>query len=34
MTWGDGSDKEMCFTGMYKYPAGGGLFQCTTGPHL
>jgi hypothetical protein len=34
MTWGDGSDKEMCFTGMYKYPAGGGLFQCTTGPRL
>jgi Copper type II ascorbate-dependent monooxygenase, C-terminal domain len=32
--WGDGSDKEMCYTGMYKYPAGGGLFQCTTGPHL
>jgi hypothetical protein len=34
MTWGDGSDKEMCFTGMYKYPAGGGLFQCTTGPRI
>lgn len=32
MTWGDGSDREMCFTGMYKYPAGGGLFQCSTGP--
>jgi Copper type II ascorbate-dependent monooxygenase, C-terminal domain len=31
MTWGDGSDKEMCFTGMYKYPAGGGLFQCVGG---
>jgi hypothetical protein len=31
MTWGDGSDKEMCFTGIYKYPAGGGLFQCTAG---
>jgi len=28
MTFGDGSDKEMCFTGMYKYPAGGNLFQC------
>ena len=28
MTFGDGSDKEMCFTGMYKYPAGGSLFQC------
>jgi hypothetical protein len=34
MTWGDGSDREMCFTGMYKYPAGGGLFQCTTGPRI
>ena len=34
MTWGDGSDKEMCFTGMYKYPAGGDLFQCTTGPRI
>ena len=34
ITWGDGSDKEMCYTGMYKYPAGGGLFQCTTGLHL
>jgi hypothetical protein len=32
--FGDGSDKEMCFTGMYKYPAGGGLFDCTSGPHL
>lgn len=32
--FGDGSDKEMCFTGMYKYPAGGSLFQCTTGPQL
>ena len=31
--WGDGSDKEMCFTGMYKYPAGGNLFQCTGGTH-
>jgi hypothetical protein len=26
--FGDGSDKEMCFTGMYKYPAGGSVFQC------
>lgn len=34
ITFGDGSDKEMCFTGMYKYPAGGGKFDCTTGPHL
>jgi hypothetical protein len=34
MTWGDGSDREMCFTGMYKYPAGGNLFQCTGGPRI
>jgi len=27
--FGDGSDKEMCFTGMYKYPAGGDALQCT-----
>ena len=32
MTFGDGSDKEMCFTGMYKYPAGGSLFQCANIP--
>ena len=31
MTFGDGSDKEMCFTGMYKYPAGGNLFSCAMG---
>jgi hypothetical protein len=29
--FGDGSDKEMCFTGMYKYPAGGNLLQCALG---
>lgn len=29
--FGDGSDKEMCFTGMYKYPAGGNLFSCAMG---
>jgi hypothetical protein len=34
MTWGDGSDREMCFTGMYKYPAGGDLFECTSGPRI
>ncbi|MEJ7604125.1 MAG: hypothetical protein WKG01_40040 [Kofleriaceae bacterium] len=27
--FGDSSNEEMCFTGMYKYPAGGGLFQCS-----
>jgi copper type II ascorbate-dependent monooxygenase-like protein len=26
--FGDSSNAEMCFTGMYKYPAGGTLFQC------
>ena len=31
ITFGDGSDKEMCFTGMYKYPAGGGKFDCPRG---
>jgi hypothetical protein len=31
ITFGDGSDKEMCFTGMYKYPAGGNLFSCAMG---
>ena len=31
LTFGDGSDKEMCFTGMYKYPAGGNLFDCAMG---
>lgn len=30
MTFGDGSDKEMCFTGMYKYPVGGSKFGCTS----
>jgi hypothetical protein len=29
--WGDSSTEEMCFTGMYKYPAGGILFGCVTG---
>jgi hypothetical protein len=28
VTFGDSSNQEMCFTGMYKYPAGGNLFQC------
>ncbi len=28
ITFGDSSNQEMCFTGMYKYPAGGNLFQC------
>jgi hypothetical protein len=34
ITFGDSSTAEMCFTGMYKYPAGGNAFGCTTGiPH-
>jgi len=28
VTFGDSSNQEMCFTGLYKYPAGGNLFQC------
>lgn len=28
VTFGDSSNQEMCFTGMYKYPAGGHLFGC------
>ncbi len=32
ITFGDGSDKEMCFTGMYKYPAGGDKFDCANIP--
>ncbi|MDB4957281.1 MAG: hypothetical protein JWO36_4850 [Myxococcales bacterium] len=28
ITFGDSSTSEMCFTGMYKYPAGGGEFGC------
>jgi hypothetical protein len=34
INFGDSSNAEMCFTGMYKYPAGGNAFGCTTGiPH-
>lgn len=29
VTFGDSSDKEMCFVGIYRYPAtGAGLFDC------
>ena len=28
VTFGDSSKAEMCFTGMYKYPAGGGVMGC------
>lgn len=31
-TFGESSTSEMCFTGIYRYPASGaGLFDCTTG---
>lgn len=30
ITFGDSSNKEMCFVGMYRYPAANaGLFECT-----
>ncbi len=30
VTFGDSSTQEMCFTGMYRYPAANaGLFECT-----
>jgi hypothetical protein len=33
VTFGDSSNKEMCFTGLYRYPAANsGLFQCTDMP--
>jgi hypothetical protein len=30
ITFGDSSTEEMCFTGIYKYPAGDNLFSCVT----
>jgi len=33
VTFGESSNQEMCFTGMYRYPAAGaGLFECTDQP--
>jgi hypothetical protein len=33
VTWGDSSDAEMCFAGMYRYPAtSSSLFECTNNP--
>jgi len=29
--FGESSNDEMCFTGMYKYPADGNVFGCTSG---
>jgi hypothetical protein len=32
---GDSSDSEMCFVGLYRYPAtGAGVFSCSEGPGL
>ena len=32
VSFGDSSNAEMCFTGMYRYPAGGGiLLECVEG---
>ncbi len=31
VTFGESSDAEMCFTGVYRYPAGGNLFACING---
>jgi hypothetical protein len=30
-TFGESSTSEMCFTGIYRYPAGGNLFACAMG---
>jgi len=33
ITFGDSSDAEMCFAGLYRYPAtGSSLFECTDNP--
>jgi hypothetical protein len=31
VTFGDSSDQEMCFSGLYRYPAAGGgnIFECS-----
>jgi hypothetical protein len=29
VSFGDSTNAEVCFTGMYKWPAGGGMFGCT-----
>lgn len=30
INFGDSSEDEMCFTGFYRYPAGGFLFECVS----
>lgn len=33
VTFGDSSDNEMCFAGLYRYPStNGSLFECTDNP--
>ena len=32
ISFGDSSNEEMCFTGIYKWPTGGSLFQCAGAP--
>jgi hypothetical protein len=35
VTFGESSEDEMCFSGMYRYPAqGANLFECTDGASL
>ena len=35
VTFGESSNQEMCFTGLYRYPArNAGLFECASGPGL
>lgn len=29
--WGDSSNQEMCFSGIFRYPATGGFFICADG---
>ena len=34
MTFGESSNNEMCFTGIYRYPAGGNLMACAMGQSI
>jgi len=31
ITYGDSATAEMCYTGLYKYPKGGSIFDCVIG---
>ncbi|MEO8844839.1 MAG: hypothetical protein ABI591_23835 [Kofleriaceae bacterium] len=33
-SFSESSDQEMCFTGIYRYPAGGNLFACAMGQSI